>query len=255
MADKYGIPAGGDPYPGKIKYYKGNRQKMTWEEAIYAVEAGGWPEDKWVEAAALMGAESNLHPYIYNTFKKGHFGAFQVSRSAWPEFFAGDSEQWTNPGNSARKAYEIYKKQGWRAWEAYNKPAFFANKILATNGLRRYLLDKKGIQGNFLDKFGTIIQAAAGSDNAQEDIIENAPGVSGLNDIGKTLAGAWEAITTPAFWMRIAYGTTGVVLVVGGLFLIVRNTPAIKAAAQTAQKAASVTPVGRAATVAKGATA
>ena len=53
--------------------------------------------------------------------------------------------------------------------------------------------------------------------------------------------------------MRVAYGATGIALVVGGLFLIVRNTPAGKAAGKAAGAVANVTPVGRAASVAKGA--
>jgi hypothetical protein len=224
VADKYGIPAGGDPYPGKVRYYKGNTKKLAPAYIQEAVAKGGWPDKLRNTAVAVALAESGGAPYIYNTYKRGHFGLFQISRSAWPEFFAVGSEKWTDPAANARKAYSIYQAQGWRAWESY------------TSGRYKQFMD---------DSESGVMEDGGGPDGLLPELSE-------ALDVADVLADAWEAITTPAFWMRIAYGATGVVLVVGGLMLIVRNTPAVQKATATATKAANVVPMGRAATAAKG---
>lgn len=232
MADKYGMPPGGDPYPGKVKYYKGNTKKLDAAYLQKAVYDGGWPEKLRNTAVAIAMAESNGATHIYNTYKKGHFGLFQISRSAWPDLFALGSDRWTDPKTNAAYAYKIYKQQGFKAWEAYS------------NG--RYKNYLKGAEGGVVDNNpGSIAGDAIG------DAIGNAVDDAGLGGITDVLTSTYESLTTPAFWMRIAYGFGGVVLLAGGLFLIVKSSP-IGAAAKSATNAvANVTPVGRAATVAK----
>jgi hypothetical protein len=248
VADKYGIPEGGDAYPGKIKFLGNNKRKLTVRE-IYAVCKATWPEGKQELAAAVALAESGGSPFIYNTFKQGHFGLFQISRSAWPEFFEGGSDQWADPTANAKKAYEIYKKSGWGAWQGYTDGGWKSHRDEVASVALRYdgkpmggLLDDIAKQG-LSSVVGNTVDAVTG---AASTVADKATG--GLD----VLTDAWEALTTPAFWMRVGYGTLGVVLVAGGLFLIVRQSPAVQ---KTARAVASVTPVGRAASVAKGATA
>lgn len=239
MADKYGIPEGGDPAPGKIKYLGDNKRTLTVRE-VYAVCVKTWPKGKQELAAAIALAESGGSPFIYNTFKQGHFGLFQISRSAWPEFFAGGSDQWADPEANAAKAYEIYQKQGWGAWEGFTNKGWEKHRNEVASVAMRYdgkpmkgLLDD--IQSQGLTKvLGTAYNAL--SDTAGAVVDKASGGLSVLGD-------AWEALTTPAFWMRVGYGVMGVVLVAGGLFLIVSNSSAAQGAVSAAAK---VTPAGRA---------
>lgn len=247
MADKYGIPAGGDPYPGKIKYWKGDKRRLSAAEILEVVKRAGWPENKQDLATAVALAESvGGAPFVYNTYKAGHFGLFQISRSAHGAFFAGDSEQWADPVANAKEALRIYKAQGWGAWQAYTN----GNWKDYRNEVARVMLDAGsvwrggGLLGDLLkDPAGTVAGAAGAVAETVEGVADSV--------VPDVLSDAWEALTKPAFWMRLAYGLTGMVLVAGGLFLIVRSTPAAQAAAGAVKSAASATPVGRAASVTK----
>lgn len=218
MADKYGIPAGGDPYPGKVKYYKNDKKTLPSAFIEIAVKEAGWPENLRETAVQIAKAESGGAPNIYNTYKQGHFGLFQISRSAWPDLFALGSDRWTDPVTNAKYAYKIYKIQGFKAWEAY------------TNG--KY-------KGAKVDE--SVLEPGTGV-GAVDDAL-------GLGTINEVLSGLYESLTTPAFWMRVGYGAAGIILIAGGLFLIAKNGP-VGSAVKTVAK---VTPVGRAATVAKSA--
>ncbi|TFV29501.1 hypothetical protein E4K10_49895 [Streptomyces sp. T1317-0309] len=66
---------------------------------------------------------------------------------------------------------------------------------------------------------------------------------SSVGDMAQVVTGAWNLLTNPSIWMRAGYGTLGLVLVAGGLFLIVRNQPAVQKAAK---QVASAVPAGRA---------
>lgn len=252
MADKYGIPAGGDAYPGKVKYYKGDKSQLQDVGIAVAVAEGGWPESLIPEAVSVVIAESGGHPSIYNTYKKGHFGLFQVSRSAWPDFFAGDSENWRIATRSAQQGYKIYQQQGWKAWQA--------SRLTHLARGREAAKDLKNLSAAKRKEYADVVGSPLGS---IADQLPDDP--TGLGDLADSLAPKWagdlvavvkdayEALTTPAFWLRVAYGGAGVVLLAGGLFLIVRNTPAAKAAAGAAGKVASVVPAGRAVKAVKGA--
>lgn len=249
MADKYGIPAGGDPYPGKVKYLGNNKRALTARELLQVLKDAGWPEKSRTLAAAVCLAESGGKPFIYNTYKRGHFGLFQISRSAWPEFFAGDSDQWADPVANARQALKIKNQQGWKAWEGYTNDRWhkYRNEVAdaALDELRGRPFGG-GLLGDIYENglSETIGGAADAIGDAAEGVVENTSDALGLD----ILSDVWEQLTKPAFWMRVAYGLTGVVLIAGGLFLIVRNTPAVKGAVSTV---ANVTPVGRVAKAAK----
>jgi hypothetical protein len=81
--------------------------------------------------------------------------------------------------------------------------------------------------------------ASAGASGAASGVVAagDATASAVANSFG-WLTDFWTAITTPAFWMRVAYGTTGVILITGGLFLIVSRSPATQKVAQTAMKVA-----------------
>lgn len=272
MADKYGIPEGGNNGAWGVKYYQGNQHQLNWKETVASVALGGWPEHLWAEAAAVVGAESSRKPFIYNTYKKGHFGLFQISRSAHADFFKpnGNGINWISPEANAKEGYRIYKSQGWGAWEAHSKGmhlAFLAQAKVAVSQVKAKGTQEMQLRSHYTDatakavekivagdsdagRPGGVLDSITGSVGDAVDAVGDATGIGAAVDV---LESAWEALTTPAFWMRIAYGTAGVGLVLGGLFLIVRNSPAGKAAVSTAGKVASVVPAGRAVTAVKGA--
>lgn len=277
--DKYGIPKGGNTGAWTAKKWQGLTWTLTWDEVMAALYLGGWPKTTWPTAAAVIAAESGRNPFIYNTMKKGHFGIMQISRSAWPEFFSPDGEgmQWVSPAANAAKGYEVYKAQGWGAWQAKTDGpylAFYPQANLAAAAFERKMGlhggdEKAWAQSVFRQKTQERILGAYLAGVPEKDINKGAIGkqllsgiiagahgtAQGTVDSGAEVAATvddqwgwltdvWSALTTPALWMRMGYGTLGVVLVAGGLFLVVRNRPEVKQAAATVAK---VTPIGRAA--------
>lgn len=269
VRDKYGIPVGGNSAGWGVRYWAGIHYQLTWLETVASVALGGWPESKWAEAAATASAESSRNPFIYNTYKMGHFGLFQISRSAHADFFApnGEGMGWVSPITNAQQAYKIYQSEGWGAWEGHTNGGYLA--YLAQAKAAVAALKAKGTGeavwrsvfrkdtndkifgallagatpgstsgGGLLDGLGNAIvggaEATAGGTVAAGDAT-----VDTVGGMAQVVTGFWQALTTPALWMRIGYGALGVVLVGGGLFLIVRNTPAGQQAVKTVTKVAT----------------
>lgn len=268
--DIYGIPEGGNNSRATmtIRYFGGSaaNYQLTWSELIAAIAEGGWPQAKWAEAAAVAAAESDRKFLIYNTYKLGHFGLFQISRSAHSAFFTG--VDWVVPWSNAAEGYRIYKSEGWKAWEAHGNPAYLANLAQARAAVAAFKAAANGRTGQaywrtlYRTRTLELIwnAAVAGNGQAASDMVGSAvaggvgagagataDGVlasgdavaSTVGSMAQVVTGMWESLTTPAFWMRVAYGVTGVVLVAGGLFLMVRTSPAVAGATKTAQRIAT----------------
>jgi hypothetical protein len=287
--DKYGIPPGGNNGPYSTKYWGGDHYVLPWQELIAAIALAGWKKDQWATAAAVCAAESGRHPFIYNTYKKGHFGLFQISRAAWPAFFpsSGDMElQWCAPWLAVPQAFKIYQQQGWKAWQGYTDGGYLAylptakaqaelfSRRTGTHGgdeigYWRSLSPSQTTMGHTLKAAGVTGADIAGvATGGLADAISGATsatagatvdtGASVAQTVNQTfgwLPDLYTALTTPALWMRFAYGTTGIILVAGGLFLIVKNRPAVQQAAKkVAGAATTVVPGGAAVKAVKGAT-
>lgn len=280
--DKYGIPPGGNNGPFIAKKWKGITYTLPWQELMACIALAGWPQDKWGMAGAVAAAESSRNPFIYNTYKKGHFGLFQISRAAWPAFFDESKDggmDWVSPIANAQQGYAIYKKQGWGAWEGKTNGgylAFFPQAMTAAADLQRktglHGGDEKGYWNSLVSQktFSLILKAldvsgadiaavgtaglgeaiGGAADATASGVVDSGAAVaSAVNDTFGFLPDLWKALTTPALWMRVGYGTLGVILVGGGLFLIVRQRPAVQAAAKTV---ASAVPGGAALKAVKG---
>lgn len=263
--DKYGIPPGGNDGLWTAHKWAGLNYQLTWEEVIASVALGGWPKAKWAEAAATAASESSRNPFIYNTYKRGHFGLFQISRSAHAQFFApnGDGMNWVNPAENAAEGYRIYQSQGWGAWQAHTSGAYVANLGQAKLAVAAFDQKAAGRSGTaywqslYRMQTRQNILTAAAYGGALNDVVggavggaigDGAAGAAGgtvaaggavadtVGSMAQVVTGAWEALTTPALWMRLGYGTLGVVLVAGGLFLMVRNT-AVQTAGASVGKA------------------
>jgi hypothetical protein len=271
--DKYGIPPGGNNGAWGVKYWKGLHYTLPWPELMASIALGGWPRELWGMAGAVAAAESSRNPFIYNTYKKGHFGLFQISRDAWPDFFAESRSggmEWLVPSANAKQGYAIYQKQGWGAWEGKTNGgylAYYPQAMSAAADLGRktdQAKDKQALwKSQISDKtFWTVAQAmgASPADVAQVGVDQLGQGlndaaagvaqgtvdaggaaVGAVGDMAQVVTGLWQALTTPALWMRLAYGATGIVLVGGGLFLIVRSRPAVQQTAAAVTKAATAT--------------
>lgn len=259
--DKYGIPLAGNDGLYVAKKWAGLNYQLTWEEVIASVALGGWPHAKWAEAAATAASESSRNPFIYNTYKRGHFGLFQISRSAHGEFFApaGNGMTWVNPAENAAEGYKIYQSQGWGAWEAHTSGTYVANlgqaklavaafdkKAAGRTGTaywqslyrmqtRQNILAAAAYGGALSDTVGGAVTGgvAGGAEGAAGGVVAAGGAVADtVGGMAQVVTGAWEALTTPALWMRLGYGALGIVLVAGGLFLIVR-TSAVQTAGAT----------------------
>lgn len=266
--DKYGIPSAGNNGLYIAKKWAGLNWALSWEEMIASVALGGWPKAKWAEAAATAASESSRNPFIYNTYKKGHFGLFQISRSAHADFFApsGEGMTWVNPAENAREGYRIYQNEGWGAWEAHSSGVYLTNLGQAKAAVAAF--DKKaagrtgtaywqslyrmqtrqniltavssggGLSGAAGDAIGPGV--AAGAEGAAGGVVAAGDAVtSTVGDMAQVVTGFWGAITNPSLWMRLGYGALGIVLVGGGLFLIVRNQPAVQRATKTVTRVAT----------------
>ncbi|MFJ2307657.1 hypothetical protein [Streptomyces sp. NPDC087787] len=250
--DKYGIPKGGNPGPAwSVKWYANNKFQLPWNELVVYIALAGWPEKLWAEAAATSAAESSRQPFIYNTYKRGHFGLFQISRSAHADFFAphGDGLKWVDGQLNASEGYRIYQAQGWGAWQAHTTGAYLAflpqakaavaqvKRKGTTEAQLRAQFGKKG--GDEMIKViafdpdsgrpGGVVDSITGSIGDAAGAVADA---TGLDAVGNFLSDAWEAVTKPSFWMRLGYGVLGVGLVGGGLMLILREQPAVQKAAR-----------------------
>lgn len=200
---------------------------------IYAVAViAGLPEPTLMSAIAM--AESSGRTGVVNSI--GCVGLWQINQPVHVKAHPKWTKEWlANPFNNAQAAKVIYKSQGLKAWEVYTNGAYkkYASKPGDTS------LNAKDL-GMSDAEFDKAIKGQPGvidrdSDSLAEETVDAATGAANkvVHATGlDVLADVWEALTTPSFWMRVAYGVTGVALVAGGLFLIVKNTAVSQAVGQ-----------------------
>lgn len=206
----------------------------------------GMKEPKTMAAIAM--AESSGRTDVVNSIKC--VGLWQINQPVHVKANPTWTIEWLqNPFNNARAAKKIQDQSGLGAWEAYTGPdgkgsdgpwRKFEN---SDEGDDKFTASDVGMTQEQFDK---ALEGSPGV--AEQPDLSDSPFDNPLSGVTDVLTDVWESITTPALWMRLAYGLTGVVLVAGGLFLVVRNTPAAKAVGSVAK----ATPVGRVAAVAKG---
>lgn len=282
--DKYGIPPGGNNGIYAVKNWAGINYALPWTELMAAIAWGGWPQKDWATAGAVVAAECSRNPFKYNTYKMGHFGLFQISRAAWPDFFAASSPNggmgWVAVNLNAQYGYKIFQQQGWKAWSSYTNGSYLAylpaaktaaNHLVATTGVhggdekgywlslisqKTFTLELKamGVTGADLagvatSGLGTAIAGAA-EGTAQGTVTAGATVADSVNQQFGWLPDLWTELTTPALWMRVGFGALGIVLVAGGLFMILKQQPAVQNAAKAAM---NVVPGGKVAAAVKGA--
>lgn len=219
------------------------------QSQVYTIALlAGLPNPKVMAAIAM--AESSGRTDVVNSI--GCVGLWQINQPVHVKA----NPKWTqsylkNPLNNALAAKKILASQGLRAWEVY------------TNGMYRKYLDKPvrneagatqaSAIGDWWDNFkkgfedgwdvGPGPEDFGDEDGFKDDQLVGDYGliqVPGLEGVTEGIKKTADLLVNPRTWLRVAYGTTGVLLVVGGLFLIVRNT----AVQQTVGKVASAVKKG-----------
>lgn len=213
------------------------------QSQVYALAlAAGLPDPKLMAAIAM--AESSGRTDVVNSI--GCVGLWQINQPVHVKSNPTWTVAWLkNPMNNALAAKKILKEQGLGAWEVYTGP------------------DGKGADGPFRDWVNKPVTQAKwdpswidpldilpdGVEEKVEEGLGDVPVVGTAMEIGEALERTADVLTNPRTWLRVAYGVTGAVLIIGGLFLIVKNTSAGKATGnaikKTADTAVNFTPVGR----------
>lgn len=227
---------------------------LTQAQIAQVARAAGLPGDPNVWAAVAM-AESSGRTDVVNSI--GCVGLWQINQPVHVK----RHPQWTvawlqNPVNNAKAAKEIYRSQGWNAWEAYTGPdgrgsdgpwrqyykgpASGAQQVFDFNDPFNLWPDRWGDAPG--SKGGDTLNEWFGGDGSTGQSLD-----PGLGDVAKGIGTIAEAVQKSAVWLgdarnwvRIGYVAGGVLLVVMGLGIV-------------AKPVLSATPVGRVAKVAGGA--
>lgn len=220
---------------------------LTQPQIAQVARAAGLPGDPDVWAAVAM-AESSGRTDVVNSI--GCVGLWQINQPVHIK----RHPQWTvawlqNPVNNAKAAKEIYRSQGWNAWEAYTGP-----DGRGSDGPWRQFY-KKGSGGSvpagwwddFKDGFGDGFDTGPGPEDLFDGGTGNDPDVMGnLGDIATGVGAIAEAVQKTAVWLgnsknwvRIGYAAGGALLVGMGLAIVARPILAGTPAARVAKAAKS----------------
>lgn len=90
--------------------------KLSIAQIQNLMRQAGWPEDLIVTGSAVFYFESaHGDPYAHKVDSvERSYGLAQVNRNAWPQFSV---DQLYDPLLNLQVAYDIYRQQGWRAWQ------------------------------------------------------------------------------------------------------------------------------------------
>lgn len=245
---------------------------LTQGQVAQVARMAGLPGDPDVWAAVAM-AESSGRTDVVNSI--GCVGLWQINQPV----HVRSHPQWTvgwlkNPVNNAKAAKEIYRSQGWGAWEAYTGP----DGRGSDGPWRQYY--RKGSGGatpvfDWKDPFGvwpeemdphlkSPLDELFGDEETDE--FGNPLGDLDLSAIATGIGTIAEAVAKTAVWLgnsknwvRIGYVVGGAVLVSMGLSIIAKpalaGTPAgrvAKAAGGVAKKAAAKVKTTKTKTTTKG---
>lgn len=197
-------------------------KKLTAQEIASAMSAAGWPASQIPTGVAVAFAESGGNPNATNRNNNGStdHGLFQINSIHKATLASGN---WANPTDNARMALKVYKEAGnsWRPWVAYKSGSY-----------RKFVTAAAGVD------------TTGNSSDPAKDFADGFGSIAGLAS-PTTLVGSLGFIGDQAFWQRFGIGLLGVALIIVGVIIVFREpaTEVIK----------NIHPVGRAATIAKGA--
>jgi hypothetical protein len=231
----------------------------------------------WAKAAAVIDAESSRMCNIYNTYKEGHYGLMQLSKSAHPEFFKAQL-WWIVPYMNTGYGYTVYKNEGWGAWQAASEGRFAGGLLQATAAVAsvkskrsksklsstdfyasvlgnkdQWLnLVKAGVLPTLIEGAGAGIATGIGAAGSAIGDGIDASGAAVIDTVGQMqsssimgavqlMIGAGKWLADPANWLRV-----GQVVVGGGLLLAGVSIMAKPVTSAATSAATSVIPATRA---------
>lgn len=208
--------------------------KLSQSQCYAVAVAAGLPDPKLMAAIAM--AESSGDTNVVNSI--GCVGLWQINQPVHVKANPRWTVKWLqNPLNNAIAAKAILKSQGLGAWEVYTGP------------------DGKGSDGPYKDHINQPIDTSVTTAGWLDpldiipdgiDVIPSLPGMDALDAVGDALDRTADVLVNPQTWLRLAYGITGVVLIVGGLLLIVKNSSVVKQANENVKAVAGMMPQAKA---------
>lgn len=212
--------------------------KLTQSQIYTIALLVGMPQPKVMAAIAMAESGGNIFAHNANASTGDNsYGLWQINMlgSMGParrrEFGISRNEELFDPIVNARAAKKILASQGLGAWSVYRSGAYA--RYLSTPVRNEAPNIKSGAtQANWWDDLKELFglpewedfergyELGQGAGDAVLDVI-SVPGLEGVTEGIKATA---DVLVNPRTWLRVAYGVTGAVLVVGGLFLMVRNT-------------------------------
>jgi hypothetical protein len=210
----------------------------------------GLPGDPDVWAAVAM-AESSGRTDVINSI--GCVGLWQINQPVHVK----RHPQWTvawlqNPVNNAKAAKEIYRSQGWNAWEAYTGPdgrgsdGPWRQYYRKGSGGATQVFDWKDPFGIWPEEMDPHLKGPLDEWFGDEptDEFGNPLDSTGIGDVAKGLGTIAEAVQKSAVWLgnaqnwvRIGYVAGGALLVVMGLSIVAKPVLAATPAGKVAKAA------------------
>ncbi len=176
----------------------------SWSRAV------GWTGDDLVTAIAVAKAESSWNAAAVNRANRNgsiDYGLFQINSIHNPT----EQEKTDGPAN-ARRAYQIWRASGWRAWSAYNSGSY-----------KQYLVEARGLADAIdVSSINTSIQSRTNSDASIDIPLPSLPTFANpLDSIGSA---AKAFIANIQVWISNSLlGIAGIVFIVAGLSLLARQ--------------------------------
>lgn len=148
-------------------------------------------------------------------------GPWQIHMPSHPEF---SKAYLLDPGNNAKAARAVLRKQGWSAWTNFRNGAFTIYMPLAGANVRSL---PSGVDTG--DPLGD--RAAGAIDNAVGGVVDTGKAIISVGEL-MAKAGTW--INNPRNWIRVVYVVLGGALVVGALVIVAAPLaqPVVKAGAK-----------------------
>jgi hypothetical protein len=221
---------------------------MSPKQAVASLAMAGWPEQDWATMTAIggPGAESGWNATAENP--SGAQGWLQILRSAHPDLFAkyaaGAPYAWADPVTNAQMAYEVYKSQGYDAWQAYTNGAYQRNVAAAqaavdqvqrdTAGMsadqkRRYYVQtlsplsapllKLNIPSSWSLLGSAVTQPVAG---AVSGAVSVADSIAGLAHDFASMNQFIAKLLLPSTWLRVGAGVLGMVALGLGVWMLAK---------------------------------
>ncbi len=201
---------------------------MTAGQVAALVMSVGWTTESDIKTAvAIAYDESRFDTKAVggpNSNGSKDFGLFQVNSVHKPT-----SDEKTQPLANTKKAYAIYKQQGWKAWATYNKGLSGAAKKQGQIGF-----DKVKANPDYADKVVEQEQTPTVQDDFTQGV--GIPGAikNGISAVTKTIE---------TFALNTLAVTAALVFIILGIVILLRGP--------IGSVATKATPIGKAAKLAK----